>query len=162
MHSFGNIIATVDQGERNMQDRKRPPTIDFHAHMLEVEVLRQAAGKTVLSGFGTSSHGGPRTANESTFQKMLDPQYQIEDMDRRGIDINVISSATVIQGTSWADSPTDPALNQRCNDRVVEWVAKYPGRFIGSFTLPLQAVDLALGEMERAVKQLCTQYRDVY
>jgi aminocarboxymuconate-semialdehyde decarboxylase len=118
---------------------------------------------------GTSSHGGPRTANESTFQKMLDPQYQIEDMDRRGIDINVISSATVIQGTSWADSPTDPALNQRCNDRVVEWVAKYPGRFIGSFTLPLQAVDLALGEMERAVKQLgmrvvnlCTQYRDVY
>jgi aminocarboxymuconate-semialdehyde decarboxylase len=152
-----------------MQNGRRHPTIDFHAHMLEDEVLRRAAGKTVLSGYGTSSHGGPRTANESTFQKMLDPQCQIEDMDRRGIDINVVSSATVIQGTSWADPPTDLALNQRCNDRVAEWVARYPSRFVGSFTLPLQDIDLALGEMERAVKQLgmrvvnlCTQYRDVY
>ena len=27
--------------------------IDFHAHMLEKDVLAQAQGKTVLSGFGT-------------------------------------------------------------------------------------------------------------
>jgi len=152
-----------------MQNGAHQPTIDFHAHMLEGEVLRRAAGKTVLSGYGTNLQGGPRAANESTFQKMLDPQHQIEDMDRRGIDINVVSSATVIQGTSWADPSTDLALCQRCNDRVAEWTAKYSGRFIGSFTLPLQDMDRALGEMERAVEQLgmrvvnlCTQYRDVY
>jgi aminocarboxymuconate-semialdehyde decarboxylase len=61
------------------------------------------------------------------------------------------------------------ALSQRCNDRVAEWAVKYPGRFIGTFTLPLQDIDLALREMDRAVTQLgmrivnlCTQYRDVY
>ena len=137
-----------------MQDGKRPPTIDFHAHMLEEELLRHAAGKTVLSGYGTNPYGGTRALNETTIQKMLDPQLQLEDMNCRGIDVSVVSSATVIQGTSWADPPTDLALSQRCNDRVAEWVAKYPGRFVGSFTLPLQDVDLALGEVERAVKHL--------
>ncbi len=46
---------------------------------------------------------------------------------------------------------------------------KFPGRFIGTFTLPLQDIDLALREMDRAVTQLgmrvvnlCTQYGDVY
>jgi aminocarboxymuconate-semialdehyde decarboxylase len=128
-----------------MQDRRRPPTIDFHAHMLEDEALRQAAGKTVLSGYGSISNGGPRAVNESTFRKMFDPQCQLEDMDRRGVDISVVSSATVIQGTSWADRRTDLELSQRCNDRIAEWTAKYPGRFIGSFTLPLQDISLSWG-----------------
>jgi aminocarboxymuconate-semialdehyde decarboxylase len=152
-----------------MQNVTHRPTIDFHAHMLEGEVLRRSVGKTVVSGYGTNLRGGPRAVNESTFQKMLDPHSQIEEMDRRGIDINVISSATVIQGTSWAEAQTDLALSQRCNDRAAEWAVKYPGRFIGTFTLPLQDVDLALREMDRAVTQLsmrvvnlCTQYRDVY
>jgi aminocarboxymuconate-semialdehyde decarboxylase len=152
-----------------MQAGKRPLRIDFHTHMLEEELLRCAAGKTVLSGYGANPQAVTRAANETTFQKMLDPLRQLEDMDRRGIDINVVSSATVIQSTSWADPPTDLALNQRCNDRVAEWVAKYPSRFVGSFTLPLQDINLALGELERAVKQLglrvanlCTQYQDVY
>jgi aminocarboxymuconate-semialdehyde decarboxylase len=152
-----------------MPDGKRPPIIDFHAHMLEEELLAHAAGKTVVSGYGTNPYGGTRALNETTIQKMLDPQRQLEDMNCRGIDVSVVSSATVIQGTSWADPSTDLALSQRCNDRVAEWVAKYPGRFVGSFTLPLQDVDLALGEVERAVKHLgmrvanlCTQYRDVY
>ncbi|MGP0090021.1 MAG: amidohydrolase family protein [Xanthobacteraceae bacterium] len=147
----------------------RPPIIDFHVHMLEEELLRRAAGKTVLSGYGANTHGGAQSANEVTFQKMLDPQRQVEDMDRRRIDINVVSSGTVIQGTSWADPQTDLELNRRCNDRVAEWVAKYPGRFVGSFTLPLQDIDLALGELERAVRQLglrvanlCTQYQGAY
>jgi aminocarboxymuconate-semialdehyde decarboxylase len=152
-----------------MQNVTHRPTIDFHAHMLEGEVLRRSVGKTVVSGYGTNLRGGPRAANESTFQKMLDPQSQIEEMDRRGVDVNVVSSATVIQGTSWAEGQTDLALSQRCNDRVAEWAVNYPGRFIGTFTLPLQDIDLALREMDRAVTQLgmrvvnlCTQYRDVY
>jgi aminocarboxymuconate-semialdehyde decarboxylase len=147
----------------------KSPAIDFHAHVLEEDVLRRAAGKTVLSGFGTNPQRGPGGPSDAIYQKMLDPQRQLEDMDRLGIDVGVISSATVIQGSSWADPQTDLALNQRCNDRTAEWVAKYPGRFVGSLTLPLQDIDLALGEFERAVKQLrlrvanlCTQYRDVY
>jgi aminocarboxymuconate-semialdehyde decarboxylase len=167
--NFGRPDWCERSRETSMQNLTHRPTIDFHAHMLEGEVLRRSAGKTVVSGYGTNLRGAPRAVNESTFQKMLDPQRQIEEMDRRGIDINVVSSATVVQGTSWAEAQTDRALSQRCNDRVAEWVVKYPRRFIGTFTLPLQDIDFALREMDRAVTQLgmrvvnlCTQYRDVY
>lgn len=159
--------STPTSPQPNVKPRQQ--TIDFHAHMLEDEVLRRATGRTVLSGFGANAHGGTRAVNETTLRKMLDPQRQLEDMDKRGIDMNVISSATVIQGTSWADPQTDLLLNQRCNDRVAEWVRGHPSRYVGSFTLPLQDIDLALGEMECCVKQLglrvanlCTQYQGAY
>lgn len=152
-----------------MSDRRSPPKIDFHSHILEEEVLRQASGKTVVSGFGANKHVGPQAVNPATIEKMLNPVRQIEDMDHRGIDVSVISSATVIQGTGWADPQTDLALCQRCNDRAAEWVAKYPNRFVGSFTLPLQDLALSLSELERSVKQLglkvanlCTKYQGVY
>jgi aminocarboxymuconate-semialdehyde decarboxylase len=147
----------------------RAKVIDFHAHMLEAEVLRRSSGKTVLSGFGHNAHGGTRAVNDVTFRKMLEPERQLEDMDRRGIDLSVVSSATVIQGTSWADPQTDLDLSKRCNDRMADWVARYPSRFVGSFVLPLQDVPLALGELERCVKELglrvanlCTHYQGAY
>lgn len=152
-----------------MTEPRLVPKIDFHAHFLEQEVLRRAAGKTVVSGFGAKTHAGPQAVNPATIERMFSPDRQIEDMDRRGVDINVVSSATVIQGTSWADPKTDLALCERCNDRAAEWVAKYPKRFIGSFTLPLQDIAFGLGELERSVKQLglrvanlCTQYQGAY
>jgi aminocarboxymuconate-semialdehyde decarboxylase len=133
----------------------KPLVIDFHAHMLEQEVLARAQGKTVLSGFGTRAppivSGPQRTA---MFEKMLDPARQLEDMDRLGIDVNVISSSTVIQGTSWADAHTELDLVKRVNDRAAEWCAAYPQRFVGSLVLPLQDVDLAMREFERAVNAL--------
>ena len=144
-------------------------TIDFHAHMLDPEVMRQSRGKNVLAGFGSNPQGGTASVNEATIQKMLDPRRQVDDMDRRGVDMSIVSSATVIQGTSWADPQTDLLLCKRCNDRAAEWVAGHPTRFAGSFVLPLQDIDLALAEMDRAVNELklrvanlCTQYHGAY
>jgi len=132
-----------------------PPVIDFHAHMLEKEVLAQARGKTVLTGFGTRQppivEGPQRTA---MFEKMLAPKVQVADMDRRGVDMHVISSSTVIQGTSWADAKTEFDLVRRINDCAAAWCAAYPKRFAGSFVLPLQDVELSLREMERATREL--------
>jgi len=146
-----------------------PQVIDFHAHVLEEECLRQAQGKTVLSGYGANPASVTRAANDVTRQKMLDPALQIADMARMGVDRSVISVSTVIQGTSWADPQTDAALNRRSNDRVAEWCTLHPDRFVGSFTLPLQDVDASLKETERAVNQLglrvanlCAQYQGAY
>jgi aminocarboxymuconate-semialdehyde decarboxylase len=146
-----------------------PQVIDFHAHVLEEECLRQAQGKTVLSGYGANPASVTRAANDVTRQKMLDPQLHVADMARMGVDRNVISVSTVIQGTSWAHPQTDLRLNQRSNDRVAEWCAQHPDRFVGSFTLPLQDVELSLAELDRAVDQLglrvanlCAQYHGAY
>ena len=75
----------------------KPPVIDFHAHMLEREVLARARDKTVLTGFGTRAPPGGSGPDWATiYRKMLDPALQVEDMDRRGVDVHVISSSTVV------------------------------------------------------------------
>jgi aminocarboxymuconate-semialdehyde decarboxylase len=162
------INCTVPDREENNMPRSRP-IIDFHAHVLEEEALRRAHNKTVLTGWGANPGPGTASNNPETYRRMLDPKAQLADMDRLGVDINVISASTVIQGTAWADPQTAIELDRRSNDRVAEWCAQHPGRFVGSFTLPMQDVDLALAEMRRCVTELrlpvanmCAQYGGVY
>jgi aminocarboxymuconate-semialdehyde decarboxylase len=45
-------------------------------------------------------------------------------------------------------------LEHRANEGIAEWVAAHPRRFIGSFTLPMQDLDLALKELDHAVSGL--------
>jgi aminocarboxymuconate-semialdehyde decarboxylase len=85
---------------------------------------------------------------------MFDPAAEIADMDARGIDTAVVSASTVLQGTSWADPATDQALCRRCNEQAADWVARFPGRFVGSAVLPLQDAKLAIAELEYAVREL--------
>jgi predicted TIM-barrel fold metal-dependent hydrolase len=74
-----------------MATGKHPPVIDFHAHMLEEELLRRAAGKTVLSGYGANPHGGTPAVNETTFQK-FDPSILAALIQRVGADRLVMGS----------------------------------------------------------------------
>jgi len=129
-----------------------PAAIDFHVHMLEKSVFERCAAHSVLSGFGKRTAVDPRAVEFN--RKMMDPAPQIEDMDARGIGASVVTSGTVIETTSWAEPREELALVQRLNDTIAEWVRAYPGRFVGSFTLPLQDVDVALGELTRAVDEL--------
>jgi aminocarboxymuconate-semialdehyde decarboxylase len=128
--------------------------IDFHVHMLDEHVFRASTNKTVFTGFGATPAAAPRPGALELIQRMMRPETEIEDLDARGIDIAVVTASTVLQGTSWADPQTDLELCRRCNDTTAEWVSRYPQRFVGSIVLPLQDVTLALGELERGVKQL--------
>jgi aminocarboxymuconate-semialdehyde decarboxylase len=147
----------------------RAPIVDFHAHMLEPEVRKAAQDKTVLSGYGAFPGAGTQSNNPETYRRMTDPKAQLADMDRLGVDVNVISASTVIQGTAWADPATALDLDRRSNDRVAEWVAQHPGRYVGSFSLPMQDVARALKELERCARDLkipvanmCAHYDGVY
>jgi len=135
-------------------DRPNSPVIDFHVHMLDEHVFRAATNKTVFTGYGATPAAAPRPGALELLQRMMKPETEIEDMDARGIDVSVVTSSTVLQGTSWAEPQTDLDLCRRCNDTTAGWVAKYPKRFAGSSTLPLQDVKLAIPELERGAKQL--------
>ncbi len=152
-----------------MQNGDLPLVIDFHAHMLEPEVFKASTNKTVFTGFGATPATAPRPGTRQLVQRMFDPAAEIEDMDARGIDVSVVSASTVLQGSSWADPRIDLDLCRRCNDQSAAWVARYPKRFVGSFVLPLQHLDLSLRELERAVKtlklrvaNLSSSYKGVY
>jgi len=133
-----------------------PPVIDFHAHVLEPEVFQQCIGHSVATGFGARPMPLPQKDSPgwNLFGGMLDPAIQIADMDRKGIQRNVISTSTVVQSSWWAAPKLAAELERRANERIAAWVAKYPERFTGSFTLPLQDVDLALKELDHAVSRL--------
>jgi aminocarboxymuconate-semialdehyde decarboxylase len=132
------------------------PVIDFHAHVIEPEVFRQTIGHSVITGFGARPMPFPEpgSPNWGLFGGMVDPGIQIRDMDRKGIDRSVISTPTVIQGTWWAEPPLAAELDRRGNQRIADWVKRFPERFVGSFTLPMQDPGGALKEMDYAVSRL--------
>jgi aminocarboxymuconate-semialdehyde decarboxylase len=123
--------------------------VDFHVHMLDEHVFRASANKTVFTGFGANPVTEPRPGVRELLERMKRPAAVIEDMDARGIDMAVVTSSTVLQGTSWADPNTDLDLCRRCNDTTAEWAAQHPKRFIPSAVLPLQDPALAVAELQR-------------
>jgi aminocarboxymuconate-semialdehyde decarboxylase len=131
-------------------------TIDVHAHFVHPDVMRESAPRWILSGFGAQPFEPPPPGSPRARQtaKMLDPRAQLEDMDARRIDVHLLSASTVVQGTGWADPAHQAELERRVNDEAARWVAHAPDRFVGSFTLPLRDVGLALRELERAVDEL--------
>ena len=127
------------------------PVIDFHAHYLVPDMLDQCHSHSPATGFGAHSASPERVA---VFQNMEDPRRIIEDMDRMGITQMVLSSSTVLSPTSWAEPAQEYAFARRLNDVIAEWQTNWPKRIVGSFVLPLQDMELALGEFARAVDDL--------
>src|SRR3954471_17693366 len=134
----------------------RPRVVDFHAHFLTPEVMREAAPRWILSGFGTRPFEPPEPGSPRARQTaaMFDPALQLAEMDERGIDVHVISAATAVQGTDWAEPAHQAELERLNNDNVARWVAHAPARFVGTSTLPLRDTNLALADLASAVDEL--------
>ena len=125
--------------------------IDFHAHFLVREMLEQCLPHSVATNRG---HHQLPPHLFALFEKMMTPGSLIDDMDRLHIDMSVISSAAVLEPIHWAEPALALKLSQQLNDTAATWAANSPKRFIGSFVLPLQDMNLAMKEMQRAVNDL--------
>ena len=133
------------------------PTIDFHAHMLEPHVFERTLPNSVFGAFGARPEAArpePGSRMAVAHERMLDPVKRIADMDERGVDVQVLSSSTVMQYTAWAEPPLQLELEAQVNDAIAGMCRSRPDRFVGSFTLPLRDIGLSLGETERAVREL--------
>jgi aminocarboxymuconate-semialdehyde decarboxylase len=126
-----------------------PFVIDFHTHMLDEELRELCTHRNAITGFGQKQ--APASAG---LRKFLDPELQIADMDERQIDMHVVFTGPVHMSTWWADGPTALKLTGRMNDIVADWVRRYPKRFVGTVTLPVQDVALSVGELKRAINEL--------
>ncbi len=134
-----------------------PATIDFHAHVLEAEVLARTLPNSVFGAFGERPEAArpePGSRMAAAHERMLHPELRLADMDERAVDVQVLSSSTVMQYTSWAEPSLQLELEARVNDTIAGLCRSRPDRFVGSFTLPLRDLSLAVGETERAVREL--------
>lgn len=130
--------------------------IDFHSHVVNTDLLDICGAHSVQTGFGLRPfpRRGDKSGKGEIYWRMADPAAHLEFMDKAGIDAAVISVSTVLQNTWWADPNADLQMTRQINDMIATWTTSYPKRFIGSFTLPLTDIDMALSELERAVQQL--------
>lgn len=80
-------------------------------------------------------------------------EFRLPDMDRCGIAYSVVSlTAPGVQGETDPSRAVERA--RRANDALAQAVAAHPDRFGGFATVPLQDIDAALAELDRAVGEL--------
>jgi aminocarboxymuconate-semialdehyde decarboxylase len=138
----------------------RPRAIDVHAHVLVPEVYAVAAEHNVFSelptdpGVTDEMRGRFKERAVMVLARMSDVSDRIARMDAMGVDVQVLSASLVHQGLEWADAQESLRLARTTNDWIAKGVATNPGRLIGLGTLPLHVPALAVGELERCLREL--------
>lgn len=80
-------------------------------------------------------------------------EARIKDMDRTGVTIQALSTVPVMF-SYWAKPHETLDLSQFLNNDLKASIEKYPKRFVGLATLPMQDPQLAVSEMRRCVNEL--------
>lgn len=82
-----------------------------------------------------------------------DPQARIDDCDKCGVSMQVLSTVPVMF-SYWAKTEHAYDLSRILNDHIADVVRKYPSRFTGLGTVPMQSPSHAIKELERCVNDL--------
>lgn len=132
----------------------RAPLIDFHTHALDPEVYARCVNHNVITGFGANPEGPrpePGTQRAAFYARYTSAAAHVADMDALGIDMHVISGGGANSSTFWAPPDLAAQLDRQANETIARWVAEFPTRFVGTFTLPMQDITLALRELDHAI-----------
>lgn len=89
-----------------------------------------------------------RAYHESVDDRFTDPQTRIRDMEKMGVDVQVIALAPP-EYFYWLDEPTAIEVARTQNDRIADVAREWPHRFRGLGTLPLAHPKAAVAEAQR-------------
>ncbi|MDQ3131748.1 MAG: amidohydrolase [Acidobacteriota bacterium] len=130
--------------------------IDVHTHILPKEIPRWKK-KFGYGGFIALEHHKPCCArmirdDGKFFREVEDncwsAEKRIEECDNFGVNVQVLSTVPVMF-SYWAKPQDGAETAIFLNDGIAEIVGKFPKRFIGLGTIPLQDTKLAIRELER-------------
>ena len=130
---------------------------DLHTHFYTEEFFQTIRDLPSEFSFGTSPSGqtiityrGARFFGVTP--AMTDVSKRLEDMDRVGIEVEVVSLST--PNVFFTDAKHQPSVARMINDSYAELIAKHPKRFKGFASIPMDAPDAALAELQRAIGEL--------
>lgn len=81
------------------------------------------------------------------------PEERLSDMDSLGVDVHVLSPYSGFYNYH-LPTPIAVATSRDANDEISQMTKSWPQRFAGLGNLPMQDVNAAIAELERAVIQL--------
>ncbi len=130
--------------------------IDVHTHILPENIPRWKE-KFGYGGFITLEHHKPCCArmlrdDGKFFREIEDNAWsaekRIEECGQFGVDVQVLSTVPVMFGY-WAKPADGAEVSKFLNDKIAEIVGRFPNRFIGLGTVPMQDTTLAILELQR-------------
>ena len=129
--------------------------IDMHSHIEIADAvdLMPEKPKPLSSPLSPKSAALQLALTAALEQQLNNPQKKIEDMEKMKVDLSVLSIAPPhffyhLEGKLAAD------VSRRQNERIAAVVQKYPKKFAGMATVPMQNAQAAVAELEWAVGQL--------
>jgi aminocarboxymuconate-semialdehyde decarboxylase len=135
--------------------------VDIHTHVLPAELPRFKE-RFGYGGFialeRIDAHRARMVRDDGTFFREVghncwDATQRLAECADAGVDVQVLSTVPVMF-SYWAQPKDGLELARFLNDHVASMVAGNPRRFAGLGTLPMQAPDLAVKELERCVREL--------
>ncbi len=133
------------------------PTIDIHAHLMPQCFWNAVSdggdwfGMTYEPepGNGVTVSNGKRDGVTSPLLRST-PEERIADMDRQGVDVQLVSVATPMFGY-FLPPERGLRLAREVNAEIASMTQRWPDRFLGLATLPMQDVAASIAELERAM-----------
>jgi aminocarboxymuconate-semialdehyde decarboxylase len=116
----------------------------IRAHGTDFAFGTDPTGRTIIT------YGGARFFGITP--PMTDAGKRLEDMDRVGIDVEVISLST--PNVYFVEAPRQAAIAREVNDAYAELIARHPRRFKAFASIPMDDPDAALAELDRAIGEL--------
>lgn len=130
-------------------------TIDIHTHILPENIpnFRERFG---YGGFIHLDHHKPCCARMMMDNKFFreiedncwDAEARMRECGHHHVDVQVLSTVPVMF-SYWAKPLDCLEVSKFLNDHIAEIVQRYPKRFIGLGTIPMQEPELAIAELER-------------
>ncbi|HEY7697672.1 MAG TPA: amidohydrolase family protein, partial [Vicinamibacteria bacterium] len=138
-----------------------PIKIDIHNHYYPAsyfEMIRDLGAPdyrfaTDASGATTIEFRGTRFFGIQP--PMTDVALRIEEMDRVGVDVQVLSLS--VPNVYFAEEGREPEIARKTNDAYAELIARNPRRFKALASVPMDVPDEASKELARALDELKLQ-----
>ena len=133
--------------------------IDIHTHILPDEWpdLAERYGYGGFVHLEVEGSCGRMMRDGELFRQvdpnLWDPKTRCDDCDADGVDVQVLSTVPVMF-SYWAEPEDCLDLSAFLNDHIAGVVARFPKRFVGLGTVPMQAPELAAREIERCMREL--------
>jgi aminocarboxymuconate-semialdehyde decarboxylase len=133
--------------------------VDLHCHYLNPEVNAKTAHLNAAQHDPSVVFADQLTRDTNVKQmktrapKLTGVTERLKDMDRMGVDIQAVCPAP-FHFFYFTEPGTGAELARQVNEGIAKIVADTPDRFVGLGSVPLQDAQLAVRELDYAVKEL--------